>query len=346
MSRKLLLADIGGTHTRVRLMELSEDLLANPRIITDQSVNITEKQILLDFLGAMLRVTGDNRPALAVLCFAGPVNGARVSMTNWSGAPELTLAELVKTGLPSGSDTLMVNDMDAAAGSLIAHLRNLSRLETETLYTGAGRTDSKPGNSVMLIPGTGVGIAGVIAAPLTGQPGNLVSVSCELQHMPIPELDEEQGKVLATMRETYTLSRPSWEDFVSGKGLEKIYACLPSDRSARQDGGKVMAASEIAFRAVKNMDERCVSALDIYYRCAGGLAQMVALGFQAFGGIYLAGESTRNNLSFIRQCGFLEALQNNRVRRDWLKLFPVYLVASDVNLAGSAYIAAQYAGID
>ena len=345
MNETLLLADVGGTNTRLSVMDLAADMLHSPNIIQNRAARISRKQSFLDFLANTL-CSLESSPSLAVLCFAGPVSNGAVSMTNWDEVPDIYLDELVRSGLPAEACTLMVNDMDAAAASLVAHHRKLALLDLITLSAGSAEAHAGNHNSVIIIPGTGTGVAGLIEDILPGGGKHLVTVSCELQHTPIPELDEMQARVLGVMRSEYPESRPSWEDFISGKGLEHIYSCLPHRNGGSESKSpEVVTAEEIARRAIHSKDDRCLNAMDIFYRCAGSLAQLLALGFQAFGGVYLAGESTRYNLDFIRQSGFMEAFHENGVRRDWIKKIPVYLTAADVNLAGTAMIAAQYAGL-
>ncbi len=193
----------------------------------------------------------------------------------------------------------------------------------------------------MIIPGTGVGIAGLIAVqPENGQE-NIAAVSCEVQHTAIPALDAGHERMVKALGGKLGKMRPSWEDFVSGKGLENIYDFLISAGAAGSGREKGMGAEQIAEGAVVEADPLCRAAMDVYYRCAGALAQLVALSFQAYGGIYLAGESTRKNLSFIKQSHFLTELHNNTVRYNLLKMFPVYLIAGDLNLDGAAYVASR-----
>ena len=103
------------------------------------------------------------------------------------------------------------------------------------------------------------------------------------------------------------------------------------------------SAEDIARRALTEPGSIFNVALDRYYRCVGALAQVLALTFQPYGGIYMAGESTKRNLAFIPQSGFLDELHKNedKVYRDLLKKFPVTLLAGDLNLEGAAYLASQ-----
>ena len=343
MNETALLADVGGTNTRIRVVQLAPDMLRSPRVILNRAVRLSRKQSFLEYLG---ETTGalERPPSQAVFCCAGPATDGWVSMTNWEDVPDLHLKELADCGLPADR-IVMVNDMEAAAASVAAHHRKLAELDLITLAPGAGQQATCRRNSVILMPGTGTGVAGVLEDTLPGRPRHLVTVSCELQHTPIPELDAEQAAILAALRAEIPGGRPSWEDFISGRGLERIYACL--GRQAAQGTGavEVMPAAAIANRALEAKDVLCRAALEIFYRCAGSLAQLLALGFQAFGGVFLAGESTRQNLALIRESGFLRAFHDNPVRADWLRIFPVYMTTADVNLAGAAMIAAEYAGL-
>ncbi|MCH7696262.1 MAG: glucokinase [Proteobacteria bacterium] len=194
---------------------------------------------------------------------------------------------------------------------------------------------------MLIIPGTGVGVAAVIAGRPDNKQSAPVCVSCELQHTAIPILNSEHQQILNILKDKLGKTRPSWEDFISGKGLENIHDALM--RISNDAGNTIngLPANEIAERAVQKSDTRCQAAMDMFYRCVGALAQVLALTFQPYGGIYLAGESSRKNSLFIPQSPLLTELHNNPVRYDLLQAFPVYLVPADINLDGAAYIASQ-----
>jgi glucokinase len=101
-----------------------------------------------------------------------------------------------------------------------------------------------------------------------------------------------------------------------------------------------LGAAEIAARAVAGTDQACSRALSLYYHVAGALTQVLALAFQPFAGIYLGGETTAKNQDFIRHSSFVARLQDNELRRELLKSFPVYLVPEYMNLLGTQYLAA------
>jgi len=338
MEKKVvLLMDIGGTHCRSKLVQGIDRLFQESAVIASHTVKISDKEAFLAFINQLTGTgQGTAKPDQAVLCFAGPVIGASVSMLNWSGQREITTRELVAAGLPEQGISLL-NDMEAAAYALVA--RNCGRISLEAvpLYCGPDVAGSRNGNAVLLIPGTGIGVSAVIENHIGGGHGTPQVVACELQHTPIPALNKGQEIILKEMQNKLGITQPTWEDFISGRGLENIHACL----ATQQAGSRLprLGAQGIAAHAVQGTDEICIAALNMFYQCCGALAQVLALTFQPYAGVYLAGASTRTNLGFIGNSPFLRQLQDNQVRGYLLREFPVFLVAQELNLYGAAYAA-------
>jgi glucokinase len=330
--------DIGGTHTRCRTIEYSDPALTIPQAIQSRSQRIATRDGLFAFIAELLSSDGlGGRLSSAVLCFAGPVTDhARVNMTNWTGNREIVLRELIACGLPAGN-TLLVNDLEAAAYGLLQFGPGCEELiPLHTPVTSA----AGPAHAVLLMPGTGTGLAAVLAVP-DGAELPLV-LPCETQHTPIPALDSYHAALIEEMRIMGKHTRPTWEDFVSGRGLEAIYQALARlDRSdsTRVSPDSIHDAGRIAELAVSGEDELCHNALATFYRCAGALAQVLALTIRPYGGIYLAGNSTRNNISYIPDSPFVTALHDNDRYRNMLETFPVYMVQADLNLDGAGFLA-------
>ena len=80
MKEVILLMDIGGTHTRARLVRAGQDMLKRPDIIMEKSAAISAKARFLDFINEIL-AQQDQAVISAVLSFAAPVYEDRVAMT-------------------------------------------------------------------------------------------------------------------------------------------------------------------------------------------------------------------------------------------------------------------------
>ncbi|MBF8270578.1 MAG: hypothetical protein HW386_2287 [Gammaproteobacteria bacterium] len=332
MQEAILLMDIGGTHTRARLVRAREEMLSANSILAEHGADIADKQTLLAFIRTLLTQSGCVVTA-AVLSFAGPVKTAAVTMTNWPRQDAINIAELVALGLPA-TQTDIINDMEAAALCLIAYKTGRVQLEVHELYTPAGGCQQHFNNAILIIPGTGVGVAGIVMANGAAP----AHVSCELQHTAAAGFDDAYADLLARLRHQLHKDHLSWEDLVSGQGLENIYQALLYPNSGDQTH---LTAAAIASRAVAGTDKTCREALACYYHAAGALTQVVALAFQPFAGIYLGGETTTKNMAFIRHSSFVAKLQDNNQRRDLLQSFPVYLLPAYLNLTGAQYLACR-----
>jgi len=341
--------DIGGTSTRCRIVETDMHtgiVSADPFVVTQP---INDRNDFFSFLRELVSARAlQNRLACAALCFAGPITAQKqVYMTNWIGERTIHLDDLVACGLQA--DRIMIlNDMEAAAHALEQHTSpgHNNNADFIPLYLPDTMVRPSIGNALLIMPGTGTGVS-VLLRRLTaqGEPDTFV-IACETQHAPIPALDAYHGKLLA--ESAWILAKPhlTWEDFVSGRGLETIYRAivnlehgdLHTHKQEYVDG----EADRIAEMALAGTDDDCHAALAMYYRCAGALAQLLALTFRPDLGIYLAGNSTRNNLSYIPDSPFINALHDNPVHHTMLSNYPVYLVQSDLNLDGAQHLAVQF----
>lgn len=337
--KTILLIDVGGSYTRAKIGYADHDHGLLSKSIFERSSAITDQQAFLDFVSELLNGIDKNaRPQRAVVCFAGPVTQGTVSMLNWQEPRHVCVDDLVRLGLER-EQIIFLNDMEAAAFGLLAHKKQLVELQTDPLYLPSSGQAGENENCVLLIPGTGIGVSAVIATnPVVAAEDGRV-VACELQHTPIPVLDEQHEQVLFLMKQKLAMPRPSWEDFISGKGLENIYRCQVLMDNTGDNSGVELSATEIAARAINDEDARCHAALAMFYQCTGALAQLMALAIQPYGGIYLGGSSTRNNRGFIPDSPLLRQFLDNEVRNYLLKLFPFYLINDEINLLGNAYVA-------
>ena len=339
MKEAILLMDIGGTHTRGRLVHARDHLLDTSSIISERSTALADKRSLLEFIQALL-TESEYIATAAVLSFAGPVKAATVTMTNWRLQDAISLTDLEALGLPK-TKTTIINDMEAAALCLIAYKTGRVKLEVNELYRSASHQQSHFNNAILIIPGTGVGVAGILLPENGAAPEQAAHVSCELQHTAAAGLGSAYDGVIEVLQHRLHKAGLSWEDLVSGKGMENIYQALQSLAAGTAGDQQHLTAATIASRAIAGTDKACREALACYYHAAGALTQVVALAFQPFAGIYLGGDTTAKNMAFIRHSSFVAKLQDNDLRRDLLQSFPVYLIPEYMNLIGTQYLASR-----
>jgi glucokinase len=336
MSKKMKLnisIDVGGTNTRLQF-----EITQNGKQIETSKIfkaRINSKQKLQDFIRNSVKKQ-KQLPDKCTIGFAGIVlNKNEVNLTRWQERTKITLQNLYDCGLPENR-TLMVNDMELAGYGFLDLKENGDQFTN--LYEPPVKTQTEPDNSrsVLLAPGTGFGTTGVITGKTKSGEKYYEVIPSEIQHITVSALDEKHEELIKWMKKKMKLSNlPSWEDFVSGNGLELTYQGLielfyPNMKPEE------LSAEQIAEKALK--DEICREVLDIFYRCAGKLTQAMALFFRPFNGIFLCGASTIKNSEFIKESGFVEELQKSTDRENILKLFPIYIIEDeDINIKGGLW---------
>ena len=326
----LVAVDVGGTHTKIRMVSS-----------IDQDATLEVEQVarnrtdMLEILSETLKANTSDTPAWCVLSAAGPVEqGQHVRMTNWPSQRRIALADLGRAGVDTERATV-VNDMVVSAMGIVAHNVQSGGPDNWARRIYGESPTPTAGNMVVIMPGTGLGVAGVVHLGHQRSAGYHV-VPCELQHTSIGVLSDAQQRVAEQMRRRLGLERPSWEHFVCGHGLVRVHQMLSGADEPELDAG------DIARRALSGEDMICRDALSLFYQCAGGIAQLTALSFLPTAGIYLSGRSSRLNAPFIVDSAFVSELQNNATHGDLLRNFPVYLVTEDTNLDGGIFLARHH----
>jgi glucokinase len=284
-----------------------------------------------------------------IIDFAGPVyHNQKVRMTNWEDQPEITPEELFESGLPK-NNTLMINDIEAAAYGIIAlaETNQLDSAHCHALYQSqpVKAPGSPRGNMVLIMPGTGLGTAGIVTLSKKNGKSDYFPLPSEIAHAPASPVNSEHASMMEWFKQGEFW--PTWEDFISGRGLHRIYQGLSQNLSVSQKkdlpdilSDKDDPAAEIARAAVRQENEIAERALHLYYSCIGQVAQILALVYQPFGGIFLCGDVVLKDQSFIPGSNLLKNLHQNKKQSELLKEFPVFIVTvKNLNLLGNLWIA-------
>lgn len=323
---RVLAGDVGGTHTRLALVELHG---SRATVLRREEFGSASQDGLgapvREFLGRL-----DETPTRASFGLACPIVDGTCTFPNLDWTVELdALREEIgieRTGL--------VNDFDAVAHAL----PYLGDDDTVTLQEGAGHE----GASVACIgPGTGLGQAFVSYG--NGRPR---IHSSEGGHVDFAPRDELEDGLLRFLREKY--GRVSCERVVSGPGLVDVYRYVVQ-RKRDEDGGAdaggsdetgdraIESAAEISRRALEQGDGICSEALDLFVSAFGTIAGNFALAVQARGGVYLAGGISPKILPRLRNGPFLSAFRAKGRFESYMKAIPVRVVTNpDVGLIGAA----------
>lgn len=318
MSYTLVAIDVGASRTRVRVGGDPTEFHGRGDPLIREIRSGTELTRLLSEVREDLAVSG---PVHLSAGLAAPPLGEGVrEMTNWPRDRQITVDGLKALGFDG---VTLLNDLEAAAHGLTAFLEN--EPSASHLVPFGDVTVPEAGNRALVIPGSGLGSAGIIDLGIES-PSRWHIVASEAGHTLASGHDEDE---LLQRLEVLRGSPPTWEDCCSGPGLEALWVATEPDHD-----DDPLSAPEIAMRAAQG-DPRCQEALDHYYRFAARFAQFLALSFLSVGGLYLAGGTTRSNAPLISEEEFLRAFHENHRMAAVLQDIPVFLVLAEINLLGA-----------
>jgi len=312
MSRAVLLADIGGTHTRFAL--LASDGRPERVVSWDNNDYASLENAIAAYLAE-----ADTQPQAAVLAVAAPVTGREIALTNrdW----HFNIDDLSRRF--GFSDIQAINDFEAQAWAL-GQLR-----EGDYRSIGDSAARAPHGVKVVLGPGTGLGVAALV--PLAK---GWLPIASEGGHASFGPANRDEEPVFARLRESGPVSA---ETVVSGKGLPRLHQALHP--------GSALSSAEAIVAQAQAGDVTAAATIKLFVRLLGRFAGDVALTFKALGGVYIAGGVTGKLGGLFDEEIFRAAFEAHPPHGDLLKSLPTYLVTvSHPGLVGCAALAMAQRG--
>lgn len=312
-----LVADIGGTNTRVAL--------ADGKTVRADSISRfanADFPSLEPILARYLSEAGVSRVDGICVAAAGPVRDGVAEMTNLNWT-------ITSTGLASVSgagQTAILNDLQAQ-GHALGHIApaNLRCLIEAPQQAGAS----------MLVVGVGTGMN---AAPVHETPWGRVVAASECGHKSMPVQTDQDFRLMRFL-ETYGNHAHGFagvEDAIAGRGLERMHAFVTSEAGALQD----IKAAEI-MAAIAAGDPLARETARLYVHVLGNELGNLSLIHLPFGGVYLIGGVARAMTPYMAEMGLSHAFRDKGRFSDFMTGFAVYVVEDDyAALTGcAAYLA-------
>lgn len=316
MAAPVVVADIGGTHSRFALVDdgaIDPDPDSIVALDNDRYGSLGEA--LDEYLGQVKA-----RPGRGVFAVAGPIEGERVKLTNRDWAFEVdAFAREHRLG-----HLAVVNDFVALARAL-PYLRD----DEMTAVGGARRRDMA---KVALGPGTGLGVAGLLRL---GR--RWVAVPSEGGHIEFAAIGPRETALFDLVRRRF--GRVQAETLISGPGLANLDWALRT-----LDGGKGDDRDAAAIVAAAGKDDaRAGEAVELLLTFLARFAGDMALAFVAHGGVYLAGGVLGHAAHFLDAARFRAAFEDKAPYAELLSEVAVTVVelGGQPALRGCAAIAAD-----
>jgi glucokinase len=294
-----LLADVGGTTARLALARGGRLLIKRRLAVADFPGPAAAVDAFLADAGI---ARGPKRVAIA---WAGPVAKGRAELSNagWRISAR-DLSHHLK-----GARVHLVNDFSAVAWAL-------PRLRGGDLVKIGGGRSVPEAPRVVLGPGTGLGMAGLVAAR-----GGPVVVPTEGGHVTMPAADAREAAIIDYLRTRS--GHVSAERILSGPGLEHLYGAIAAlDRV----DAPPRTAAEIATHALDGTCQASGTALAAFCRMLGTVAGNAALSFGALGGVYIAGGIVPRFPDYLKTSEFRERFEEKGRFVDYMRAIPTWVI--------------------
>ena len=312
MSKYDLVADIGATNARFALTRGSSLELLNIKVLACADYLNLETAVT-DYLASTNAVGLIGKACIAI---AGTVHLPEFSLANnhWRVNKAQVHAALKV-------ETLWINDFTAQAWAMS------EVTSEELLLVKQGQTEAR-GNRLVMGPGTGIGVAGLIAhdqgwLPVMGEGG----------HVGFCPSNKLQAEILAYMWQHY--GHVSSERLLSGSGMMDLYAAVAHVNAMAPSLTK--PADILQQAQLPTPDDLAHQTLSIFCDMLGNAVANGALMFGAVGGVYLTGGILPRMYDFLLASAFNYSFTNKGRTSAYLDQIPIYLcTAEQPGLQGAA----------
>ena len=296
----VLVGDIGGTNARFALI-LSADGQAidlEPIRTADfANIDVAIRDAILPKCPVV--------PKTAILAIAGPISGDEIELTNcpWVVRPKVMMPMLGLT------EIVIINDFEAQALAVAS-------LGEEHLEQIGGNAPEAGAARVVLGPGTGLGVAGLINIsgiwyPVPGEGGHMdMGPRSTRDYQVFPHIETIGGRV-------------SGEQILCGRGLVNLYRAV-----CAADGvdPTLTQPHEVTSAAFDGGNAHARETLDLFGTFLGRVAGDLALVFMARGGVYLSGGIAQKIIPVLKNGGLRADFENKEPHSQFMREIPVFVI--------------------
>jgi len=310
-----LVADIGGTNIRLAITK-------NNKLSAIITYQCAEFPSLIDVVRQYIEEQSlEGESINACLAIACPTDDDLISMTNlpWKFSQKALKEELKLNSLT------LINDYTAIAMAIPL------LTDEQKVKIGGGETSPKKPIAVCG-PGTGLGVANLVNIN-----NQWHCVGGEGGHTDFAPVDELEIQILQQFKTVK--KRVSYEQLLSGYGLEQIYRALVainSDGMSFSDVEK-LPAKEISSKAISEECPTCKQALSQFCKVLGSFAGNLTLTTGSLGGSYIAGGIVPRFVDFVKNSDFRERFETKGRMSHLNRQTPTYIITeSQPGLLGAA----------
>lgn len=301
-TRPALVADIGGTNTRVALADGT--VLRKDTIQRYRNADYPDLETVLRHY-----VQSNNAGPLSGACVAvaGPVRNGEGRMTNLNW----TIDCAALTRATGAAQVDILNDLQAQGHAL----DHIDPKDLRQIADGSAEP-----NAPRLVIGIGTGFNVTAVFPTNA---GAIATASESGHISLPVASPEDLDLAAFLKGEDGFA--AVEDALSGRGLTHLYRFTTARAGAPQD----VDSAEVMARVASQNDTPATEALHLFARILGTVASNLTLHFLPFGGLYLCGGMARAVAPHLATAGFGDAFRNKGRFSNFLAGFPISVIEDD-----------------
>jgi glucokinase len=294
-----LVADIGGTNTRVALA-----LGARVEKTSVRRYRNAEFDGLADVILRYLAETETSHTTITGACVAaaGPVHDGVAVLTNLDWRIDRDVLGRALTA----EKVAVLNDLQAQ-GHAIGNI-------AEDDLTEVMPQPEASAMAAKLVVGLGTGFN---ACPVFDTPGGRFVPPSEAGHLSLPACDPALDAVHADLRERFGFA--SIEEVLSGRGVSYLHRVLH---------GEGIETPEVMARLAAG-DAQAEATAQLFVRVMGTVVGDLALSHLPFGGIYLVGGVTRAFTPYLERFDFIGAVRDKGRFSRFMEQFGAFVVTDD-----------------
>jgi glucokinase len=323
----ILAGDIGGTNTRLALIEAKNEGL---QILFEKTFPSREQMSLESAIDEFLALHSCDLTG-ASFGIAGPVKSGRCVATN---LPWLVDSKSLAMRLRLNRVGL-INDLEANA-------HGIAVLQSKDFVNLNKGVHSPRGNKAIISAGTGLGQAGMywddeVHRPFASEGGHVDFAP--RNHLEIELLDYSLRRY----------GRVSFERLLSGPGLVHIYQFLRDTGKGEEPGWlteqmrKGDPAPVISQLALDGKSPLCCQTLELFVSLYGAAAGNLALTLMATEGVYLGGGIAPKIISKLKEPVFMNSFTSKGRMKPLLEGIPVKVI---MNPKAALFGAARHAALE
>ncbi|MGH1329382.1 MAG: glucokinase [Paracoccaceae bacterium] len=300
-----LVADIGGTNTRVALARGSVLLEGSIRRYANTGVPGLET-----VLRRYIAEEGDVDCASTCVAVAGPVRDGVGTMTNL----DWTIDRDTLMRATRAEHCAILNDLQAQ-GHALGHV---APDNMRAVLPAPAHAPSDAAAQLVIGVGTGFNMA-----PVFNTFGGRIVTPSECGHANLPIRNEAELRLCQFVETAHGF--PAVEDVLSGRGLERIYRFLGHEAGDERE----CSAAEIMGAVQSGTDARATESARLFVRILGTVAGNLSLIQLPFGGVYLVGGVARAMAPYLGTFGFAEAFRDKGRFAGFMQNFAVTVIEDD-----------------